>query len=63
MQVCLQLLDRRMPWYPRSCASLYPLIVTTYPLAVRGYVNNRERILRSADRGGQRSEIVAVDKQ
>jgi len=57
VQGCLKPLDRRIRWYPRiydsSLLSVGPPLLRC--LAFRGLTNDRERILRSVDRGGQRS--------
>lgn len=62
MPVCLKLADGQIRQYPRSCTpSPRTMIVAPSYSAFRGVADDREMILKSADRGAQRSGITAAD--
>jgi hypothetical protein len=52
---CLKLCDGQIGWCPRPCAPSFAAIVTSFLSAFRGVADDREMILKSADRGIQRS--------
>jgi hypothetical protein len=62
MPVCLKLADGQIRQYPRSCTpSPRTIIVAPSCSAFRGVADDREMILKSANRGAQRSGITAAD--